>query len=75
MRGKGIGTSATRELIKKAFCDWHLHTIFIHVAAFNENAIRMYEKLGFRETPLGDDKEWLNRECEVIKMKLTRGAP
>lgn len=72
-RCKGIGSSATMQLIQKAFDDMGYRCIIIHVAAFNASALKMYTSLGFEQIPLLDtETEWLNRECDVIKMRLNR---
>lgn len=76
IRGKGIGSRATRKIIDMAFFDPEVRRIVIHVAKHNWKAIRMYQALGFLEIPLGDeDGEWRGRDVDVIKMYLTRGAP
>jgi len=75
LRGKRIGTAATRLLIEKAFNVFEMSHIIIHVAAFNDQATRMYKTLGFTEIPLGNEEEWLNRGCEIIKMVLARDTP
>lgn len=45
--GKGLGSEAIRLLLQHAFADLHLHRIGIRVLAYNQRAIRAYEKCGF----------------------------
>ena len=48
-RGKGLGTEATRLTLDWGFSVLGLHNIMLSVAAWNERAIRVYTKAGFRE--------------------------
>ncbi len=48
-RGKGLGTEATRLTLDWGFTVLGLHNIMLSVAAWNERAIRVYAKAGFRE--------------------------
>jgi RimJ/RimL family protein N-acetyltransferase len=45
--GEGMGTDATRAILRHAFGDLNLHRVFLHVLTTNTAAIRMYEKTGF----------------------------
>ncbi|TCQ03315.1 acetyltransferase (GNAT) family protein [Rhizobium sp. PP-F2F-G36] len=44
---KGLGSEAILLLIRYAFADLQLHRIGIRVLAYNQRAIRAYEKCGF----------------------------
>lgn len=46
--GKGYGTEATRLALEYAFVALGLHNVLLRVYAFNERAIRAYERAGFR---------------------------
>ena len=46
--GSGLGTEATRLLLLHAFHDLNLERVWLRVFAFNDRAIRMYEKLHFQ---------------------------
>jgi RimJ/RimL family protein N-acetyltransferase len=46
--GKGYGTDATRTLLQYAFDEAALHRIELGVFSFNQRAMRVYEKVGFR---------------------------
>jgi diamine N-acetyltransferase len=48
-RGQGLGTEATRLTLDWGFTMLGLHNIMLSVAAWNERAIRVYAKAGFRE--------------------------
>lgn len=47
-RGQGYGTEAIRLLLDHAFRTLNLHRIALRCHAYNERALRCYEKLGFR---------------------------
>jgi RimJ/RimL family protein N-acetyltransferase len=47
-RGRGYGTDALRILANYGFNELNLHRLEIEVFAFNEAAIRSYEKVGFK---------------------------
>ena len=46
-QGKGVGTRATREILRIAFEEFALEKVYLNVLADNETAIRLYEKIGF----------------------------
>jgi RimJ/RimL family protein N-acetyltransferase len=45
--GKGLGTEATRLVLRFAFEQLKLHRVSVRVLAYNRRAIRAYEKCGF----------------------------
>ncbi|MGI5506571.1 GNAT family N-acetyltransferase [Lentzea sp. CA-135723] len=47
--GKGYGTIALRHVLDHAFNERGLHRVDLEVYDFNERAIHLYKKLGFRE--------------------------
>ncbi|MCG8925946.1 GNAT family protein [Lentzea sp. DG1S-22] len=47
--GKGFGTAAIRHVLDHAFGELDLHRVDLEVYEFNERAIHVYSKLGFRE--------------------------
>ena len=47
--GKGYGFDSSTDLLAYAFRELNLHRIFLRVLAYHERAIRLYEKIGFRE--------------------------
>ena len=50
-RGQGIGTDAVRLLLRWAFADLGLSNVMLEAMAWNESALRAYERAGFR--PVG----------------------
>ncbi|RJP23824.1 MAG: N-acetyltransferase [Candidatus Omnitrophota bacterium] len=47
--GKGYGKDAFLTLMRYCFHELNLHRIFLLVFAFNERAIHLYQRLGFKE--------------------------
>ncbi|WP_394617465.1 GNAT family N-acetyltransferase [Lentzea sp. JNUCC 0626] len=47
--GKGYGTIALQHVLDHAFTERGLHRVDLEVYDFNERAIHVYKKLGFRE--------------------------
>ena len=45
----GIGTAATRAMVRHGFFDLNLHRIYVSILRDNISSIRMCEKAGFRE--------------------------
>lgn len=46
-QGKGVGSAATKEILRIAFEEFALERVYLNVLADNEAAIRLYEKIGF----------------------------
>ncbi|CAN0617503.1 GCN5-related N-acetyltransferase [Burkholderia multivorans] len=71
VRGRGIGTEATRLALRHAFDDLNLHRIFLTVLATNTHAIALYEKAGFRAEGLLRQAAFKEgRYVDVIPMAL-----
>jgi RimJ/RimL family protein N-acetyltransferase len=49
LTGRGLGEPFLRAQLEHASQQWHPATFRLFVAAWNERAIRLYERLGFRE--------------------------
>ncbi len=47
--GKGIGREAMSILMDYAFNELNLHRLYLQVFSFNERAIKLYERLGFKQ--------------------------
>ena len=47
-RGKGFGQDAIKLLLKHAFIDLNLESVHLGVYEYNETAIHVYEKVGFK---------------------------
>ena len=48
-RGLGLGRKGCEYIIKFGFNNLKLHKIYLEVNSYNQNAHKLYEKLGFRE--------------------------
>jgi RimJ/RimL family protein N-acetyltransferase len=59
-RGRGLGGEAAELLLRFAFDEIGLHRVELRVFAFNEPALRLYRRLGFREE--GRRRELLFRD-------------
>ena len=46
--GRGLGTFATREMVRHAFQDLNLHRVYVYILDSNPAARRMCEKAGFQ---------------------------
>jgi RimJ/RimL family protein N-acetyltransferase len=68
---KGIGTEATNLILKYAFEYINLHKVLLEVYEYNERAIRVYEKVGFkREGRLRKNHYWKGEYYDVIVMGI-----
>lgn len=73
MWGKGIGFESMSLLVHYAFSELNLHRLSLQVFSFNQNAISLYEKLGFKVE--GQSREALYRDGQyhdVILMGLLK---
>jgi diamine N-acetyltransferase len=48
-RNEGVGTEATRAMVRHGLFDLNLHRIYVSILRDNVGSIRMCEKAGFRE--------------------------
>ncbi len=46
--GHGFGEEATRVMLDHGFLNLNLHRIYLSVIAYNDRALKLYEKIGFR---------------------------
>jgi RimJ/RimL family protein N-acetyltransferase len=60
VKGKGVGTAATRAMLQHGFGDLNLHRVSLTVLAGNARAIRVYEKVGFKREGLLRDAVYKN---------------
>ncbi|MGK5511337.1 GNAT family N-acetyltransferase [Brevibacillus formosus] len=58
--GKGYGREALKLLLDYAFLEMNLHRVSLRVFSFNEKAIKLYERLGFKQE--GISRQFLFRE-------------
>ncbi|AUY51582.1 GNAT family protein [Streptomyces sp. CB01881] len=71
--GRGIGTEATRLLLRHAFEEVRLHRVHLEVWAFNERAARAYEKAGFiLEGRARQAHHWAGEFHDVLHMAALR---
>jgi RimJ/RimL family protein N-acetyltransferase len=66
--GKGYGTEALRLALQYAFDELNLHRLTLTVIAYNERAIALYEKAGFRRE--GVFREFGQRDGKRYDMYL-----
>jgi RimJ/RimL family protein N-acetyltransferase len=71
--GRGYGTEATRLMLAHGFTSMGLHRISLAVFAFNERAIRSYEKVGFvvegraRDAIYRDGRYWDEIDMSMLE--------
>jgi diamine N-acetyltransferase len=58
--GKGYGTEAVRLLLDYAFGYLNFHRVAIGVVGFNQQALRFYEKIGFKREGIQRDGYYYN---------------
>lgn len=54
--GQGYGTEALKLLLDYAFLEMNLHRVSLRAFSFNDKAVKMYEKIGFKH-------EGVSRQC------------
>ncbi|HEX6953033.1 MAG TPA: GNAT family protein [Gaiellaceae bacterium] len=69
LTGRGNGESFLRAQLDYASRSWQPHTFRLFVAAWNERAIRLYERLGFREVGRETRSFELVGEHEFVQME------
>jgi diamine N-acetyltransferase len=69
--GKGYGTETIRLLLDYAFGYLNFHRVSIGVVAFNEGALRFYEKIGFQREGIQRDGYYYNhRYYDFVMMSI-----
>src|SRR5262249_7441280 len=70
---QGVGTEATRLIVRHAFETLNLNKVWLHVYEYNPRAVHVYEKIGFRvEGRLRQDQFRQGRYWDTIVMGLLR---
>ena len=69
LTGQGRGESFLRAQLEYARSQWQPATLRLFVAAWNERAIRLYRRLGFREVARETRRFELVGEHEFIQME------
>lgn len=73
-QGKGYGSEAMLLMLDYGFGICNLHRIELEVYAFNERAIRTYEKLGFQREGVSRDVLFYNHQYhDAIRMSMLEG--
>ena len=74
VRGRGVGTSALRQLVEFGFVRLNLRRIHLEVIASNLAAIRCYEKAGFVVEGRLREHAWVRGGYEdIVLMGILRG--
>lgn len=66
--GKGYGREAMQLMLDYAFGYLNFHRVAIGVVGFNENALRFYEKIGFKREGIQRDGYYYNHEYSDFVM-------
>lgn len=75
-RGRGIGTSAARLMLRYCFEEEGLHRIYLRAFSDNVQALRSYEKAGFvKEALLRDDVRIDGKYRDIIWMAAINPLP
>jgi RimJ/RimL family protein N-acetyltransferase len=70
LTGRGLGESFSRAALDYARAEWSPKRFRLYVAAWNERAIRVYERLGFREVGRQIRRFELVGDHEFVEMEL-----
>lgn len=65
--GKGVAYAATGLILKKAFCEYGLHRVYLNVFADNKSAIKLYKRCGFSFE--GEFREHLNIRGKYMSLE------
>jgi [ribosomal protein S18]-alanine N-acetyltransferase len=69
LTGRGLGESFLQAQLEYASHEWHPATFRLFVAAWNERAIRLYERLGFGEVARETRHFELVGDHEFVRME------
>jgi RimJ/RimL family protein N-acetyltransferase len=70
-RGMGYGTEATKMFIDYCFNILNLHKVYLRVADYNKNAVRAYEKVGFKKEGVLKDEVFIcGKYYNIIRMGI-----
>jgi RimJ/RimL family protein N-acetyltransferase len=68
LRGKGLGQNAMKLVLEFAFHELNLHRVQLTVFDYNSQAIKLYEKLGFKHE--GIYRDFIQRDGQRYNMHL-----
>ena len=72
-RGKGLGTSAIKNLIEFGFNDLNLNRIYLEVFEENKIAISVYKKCGFVKEGVKRESAFVNgKKYNIVLMSILR---
>jgi len=72
-QNRGVGTAATRALVRHGFFDLNLHRIYVQILRENGSSIRMCEKAGFRQEGVIREGAYKNgRYHDLVLMGVLR---
>lgn len=80
-RGRGVGTAATKLMLRYCFEEAGLHRVYLRAYRRNGQAVRCYEKAGFRQEGILRDDVYVRGEYQdmvwmgVIKRDWEAGKP
>jgi UDP-4-amino-4,6-dideoxy-N-acetyl-beta-L-altrosamine N-acetyltransferase len=70
---QGYGKDAFRTLMKFCFYQLNLHRLMLEVFAFNERAVQLYEKLGFKQEGILRDAYFCDNQFhDIIMMSILK---
>jgi RimJ/RimL family protein N-acetyltransferase len=73
LHGRGLGTEATRLMLRHGFHDLNLHRVFLTVLSSNAAAIRVYEKVGFSREGIAREAAYkCGRYEDLVQMAMLR---
>ena len=71
MQSKGYGTEAIRLMLDLAFETYEMHRVSIGVVGLNTEALRFYERIGFKKEGILEEAYYYNNEySDFVMMRL-----
>ena len=71
MQRKGYGTETIRLMLDLAFCEYDMHRVSIGVVGLNEDALKFYRKIGFKQEGIQEDGYFYNNEySDFVMMRI-----
>lgn len=73
-QGRGIGSALERQFLTKAFDEFGIEKLNCEVISFNERALRLYKKCGFRQEGVRRDHVIRDgKKYDAILLGITKG--
>lgn len=71
--GKGVGTEATLLMLDFIFLQMDFNRVYLNVSSHNKNAIKLYEKCGFKKEGLQKKAFYFNNNYhDVLEMNILK---